>query len=89
MKVVVLYRPNSEHERPVSEFTREFERRFHGQEELQLVNIDSRDGNATAMLYDIVRYPAILVIQNDGYLQKSWEGEQFPMLDEVFSYAHV
>ncbi len=90
MKVVVLYRPNSEHERAVNEFTREFERRFRNQDEqLELVNIDSRDGNATAMLYDIMRYPAILVIQNDGYLQKSWEGDQFPLLDEVFAYAHV
>ena len=46
-------------------------------------------GSATATLYDIMRYPAILVLQNDGYLQKSWEGEQFPLMDEIFSYAHV
>jgi hypothetical protein len=88
MKVLVLYRPNSEHGREVEDFIREFQIRHHD-ERLEVLNIDTRDGSATASLYDVMRYPAILVLQTDGYLQKSWEGDQLPLMDEVISYAHA
>lgn len=88
MKVVVLYRPNSEHRRSVEEFMREFQRRYHDVR-LEALNVDTRDGMATAALYDIVRYPAIMVLQNDGFMQQLWEGEDLPRLDEILAYAHA
>ena len=88
MKVLVLYRPNSEHGRIVEEFIHDFQAR-HQDEHLEALNIDTRDGSATASLYDVVRYPAVLVVQADGYLQKLWQGEQLPLMDEVASYAHA
>lgn len=88
MKVLVLYRPESEHGRIVEEFIHEFQR-VHSEERLEVLNIDSRDGSATASLYDVMRYPAILILQNDGYLSKSWEGDSLPLMDEVVSYAHA
>lgn len=86
MKVLVLYRPNSEHARLVEEFVQNFQSR-HGDERLELVNIDTRDGNATASLYDVVQYPGVLVVQNDGSLQRSWSGEVLPLVDEVIAYV--
>ncbi|HEX4773964.1 MAG TPA: hypothetical protein VH234_00390 [Candidatus Saccharimonadales bacterium] len=88
MKVLVLYRPNSDHARIIDNFIRDFKQRY-AETRLEVLNIDSRDGIATASLYDVMQYPAILVLQNDGYLQKSWIGEQVPLLDEVFAYAHA
>jgi hypothetical protein len=88
MKVLILYRPDSEHGRIVEEFIREFQFRYSG-EHVEVINIDSRDGIATATLYDIMQYPAILVIRNDGAVQKVWMGEQMPLMDEVASYAAV
>lgn len=88
MKVLVLYRPNSEHGRVVEEFIHDFQSR-HGEERLEVMNIDTRDGSATASLYDVMQYPAILVLQADGYLQKLWQGERLPMMDEVVSYARA
>lgn len=86
MKVLVLYRPDSEHGRQVEEFIHDFQER-HGSHRLEIMNIDSRDGIATATLYDIMEYPAILVIQDDGMIQKSWAGSSLPLMDEVASYA--
>lgn len=86
MKVLVLYRPESEHGRIIEEFIHEFKRR-EAQAHIEVLNIDSRDGSATASLYDVMQYPAILVLANDGYLQKSWVGEEMPLLDEVTAYA--
>ena len=90
MKILVLYRPNSEHGRLVEEFIHEFEHRHRSHSNrLEVLNIDSRDGSSTATLYDVMQYPAILVLKDDGYLQKSWEGEQLPLMDEIISYAQV
>jgi hypothetical protein len=86
MKVLVIYRPNSEHGRVVEEFIRDFQQR-HTNERLEVLDIDSRDGSATASLYDIMQYPAILVLRDDGYLDKYWQGDQMPLLDEVAGYA--
>lgn len=89
MKVLVLYRPNSEHGRLVEEFIHDLQRRHSTIVHIEVLNIDTRDGSATATLYDIVRYPAVLVVQNDGYVQKIWEGENLPMMDEVVSYVRA
>ncbi len=86
MKVLILYRPNSEHARLVEEFIRDFQSR-HQSDHLEVLNLDTREGSSTASLYDIVQYPAILVVQDFGRLQKSWEGEQLPLMEEVASYA--
>lgn len=86
MKVVILYRPNSEHGRVVEEYVRDFEART-SVKQLEVLSIDTREGSATASLYDVMQYPAILVIQNDGYLQRSWQGETLPLMDELAAYA--
>jgi hypothetical protein len=86
MKVLILYRPNSEHGRLVEEFIHDFQAR-HQSDHLEVLNIDTRDGSATAALYDVMEYPAILVLQSDGGVQKIWQGGTLPLMDEVAAYA--
>jgi len=88
MKVLILYRPNSEHGRLTEEFIHEYETR-HQSDHLEVLNIDTREGSAIATLYDIMQYPAILVLQTDGYVQKVWQGDSLPLMDEVASYVRV
>jgi len=88
MKVLVLYRPHSEHGRVVEEFIHDFQA-SHRDERLEVLDIDTRDGSATASLYDVMQYPAILVLQTNGYPQKVWEGGHLPLMDEVASYARA
>jgi len=87
MKVIVLYRPNSDHARVVEEYLRDFQSQHASR--VEALSIDTREGSATATLYDVVRYPAILVIQNDGYVSKIWEGDPLPLMDEIASYANA
>jgi hypothetical protein len=87
MKVLVLYRPNSEHARLVEEFIRDY-KRHHEESQVEVLNIDTREGSAIATLYDIVQYPAILALQIDGGIQKVWQGPDLPRLDDVASYTH-
>lgn len=85
MKVVILYHPQSDHYRTVEEFARD----LHKQKgkKVDLVSLETREGAATASLYDIVEYPAVLAIREDGQLLKNWEGAMLPLMDEVAAYS--
>lgn len=86
MKVVILYRPNSEGSRVVEDFAREFARRYIDKK-LELVSVDTRDGSATATLYDVMKCPAVLALGDDGQIIHQWQGETMPLLNEVSYYA--
>jgi len=86
VKVLILYRPRSEYATEVESFIRDFKLRHEGGR-MEVLDVDSRDGMATASLYDVMRYPAILTLRDDGSVLKSWEGEQLPLMDEVAYYA--
>jgi hypothetical protein len=86
MRLLILYRPNSEHGRLIEEFVHEYQTR-HETAHLELLSIDTREGSATATLYDVMQYPAILALRSDGYIQKIWQGDQLPLMQEVAAYA--
>lgn len=87
MRLCFLYHPVSQHARLVEEYAREFTRR-HGQAP-ELISIDTRKGANTARLYDVVRYPALLVVEDDGGLAKYWQGDMLPLMDEVAGYLRA
>lgn len=88
MKLLVLYRPNSEHETEVESYVRDFQRRYEVGRKIEMVSMNTRDGAATASLYDVVSYPAILVLADDGSMVSYWQGMPLPLMDEVAGYAH-
>ena len=89
MKVCVLYRARSEHATKMEEFLREFQKR-QANRNIEVVDIDTREGTATASLYDVLSYPAILALTDDGQLLKSWVGEEVPpLMDELAYYVQA
>lgn len=86
MRTVILYHPNQEFAGMCEDFKRDFENR-HPDRQIELVSLDTVAGAELAKLYDIVRYPAIAVIGPDGSLQKVWQDQPWPLIDEVFSYT--
>lgn len=85
MKILVLYRPNSEQATNVETFIRDFKVR-HDSARMEVVDVDSREGIATASLYDVMQYPTILALRDDGSIMKSWEGVDLPLMDEIAYY---
>ena len=85
--MLVLYRPNSEHGRVVEDFIHDYQARQHIGK-LEVISIDTREGMAMASLYDIVQYPAIMVLRMDGGIVRVWQGETLPLMNEVASYAY-
>lgn len=86
MKVVILYRTHSEQATNVESFIRDFQT-SHRSGRLEVLDVDSRDGMAMATLYDVMQYPAILALRDDGSVLKSWEGDALPLMDEVAYYT--
>lgn len=85
MKVLVLYRPNSEHERRVLDFVRDFERQTS--KALEMVSLDTVDGASKARVYDITQYPAVMALDDNGSVLKLWMGEHLPLINEVSAFA--
>ena len=85
MRITVLYQSNTEGERPVTEFAREYERRTGRQ--LELLDVNTREGWSMASMYNIVRYPAVIALTDDGRMQQLWMEETLPLMNEVLYYS--
>lgn len=88
MRLLILYRPNSEHERTVDTFVRDFQRQHEVGKKIELISVDTREGAETAKVYDILEFPAVLALANDGSALNIWTGTPMPLMNEVAGYAH-
>jgi hypothetical protein len=85
MRLVILYHPKSDHIGLVDSYTQDF-RRFKGRN-IEKISLETVEGAEMAKLYDIVRYPALLVIGPDGSLSQQWQGTLLPLMDQLSYYA--
>ena len=85
----MLYRPRSDHGRVVEAFIRDFKYQHEfDANHLEVKDVDTREGSAMASLYEVMIYPAILVLADDGSLVKDWQGNTLPLMEEVIGYLH-
>jgi thiol-disulfide isomerase/thioredoxin len=85
MKVVALYRPKTEQEGKILDFARDYKQLRN--KDIELLSLDTVEGDDLAKIYDITSYPAILAIKDDGQLQHLWQGDNFPLMDELDYYT--
>lgn len=85
MKIVVLYRPNSEFARSTEEFVREFERRTS--KTIEKVNIDTPNGVRLMKLYGVMDHPTFIAVADDGRLLQTWTGKPMPLINDLAAYA--
>ena len=88
MKVVIVFRRNSDHGRMVEEFVHDF-KRLHPDANLEVKDLDTREGADAAKLYDVISPPATLALRDDGSMLNMWQGEQMPLMNEVASYLQM
>ena len=90
MRLVVVYRPNSEFARPVEMFIHEFKSRHEGPgRRMEVLSTESREGAAMMSLYDIMQHPVLMVLADDGQVVHYWAGSTLPLMDEVASYFYT
>lgn len=88
MKVLIFYRRNSETGRQVDEFVHDFAKRYP-ESELTLLDVDSVQGSQQADVYDVVDYPTVIAITNDGGTLQRWATGQLPLMNEVAYYTQL
>lgn len=85
MKAVVIYKQESDHAREVLDYLRDFERQTgHA---LETIDPETREGAGFCRTYDIVEYPSIAALSDDGVLQNLWRGRPLPTISEVSYYV--
>lgn len=85
MKAYVIYKYESDHARPVLDYLRDFEQRTG--RKLEVIDPETREGEAFCRTYDIVEYPTVLATDDNGVMQQKWRGLPLPLIDEVSYYA--
>lgn len=85
MRVVVLTRSNTDYTRTVDTFVTDFARQTGRQ--LEVIEADAAEAESLAQTYDIVDYPTILALSDDGQMQNMWAGTSLPTISEVSYYA--
>jgi len=88
VKLLFLYRPRSEYARELEQYVREF-KRLYPDKNVELLDVDSIQGEAKARLYDVVEYPAVIVIRDDdSSLVNCWTGQRLPTINDVISFLN-
>ena len=85
MRVVCVWREGEDYSRTVEEWIEAFERRTG--KEIESMSPDGREGAQFCRTYDIVEYPTIIAIDNNGAVLSMWPGKQLPLFDEVSYWA--
>lgn len=85
MRMLMLYRPNSEHAGEAEDYVHEYLTR-HPQASLGLVDADSPAGVDMARLHGITNFPAILALRDDGAFLQLWQDEHLPLMNELDFY---
>lgn len=85
MRVAVVYRYESDHAREVLSYLRDFSRQTG--REIEEIDPDSPEGAHFCRTYDIVEYPTLVALSDDGQLQHLWRGRPLPTISEVSFYA--
>lgn len=85
MKAIIIYRAESDHARAVEDYLRDFKSQTG--RELETLDPDSKEGIDFCSVYDIVEYPTVAALSDDGHLQSSWPGLPLPTISELSYYA--
>ena len=85
MRVIVVYKDNTDYAREVGDYLRDFARQTgHA---LETLDPETPDGISLCQTYDILEFPTIIALSDDGALQNMWRGRPLPTISEVSYYA--
>lgn len=85
MRAIIIYKEDSEHGRTVTDYLRDFTRQTG--RTLETIDPDTKEGADFCRAYDIVEYPSVIALSDNGQLQNFWKGLPLPTIAEVSYYA--
>jgi len=85
MRVVVVYKEETDYARSIIEYLRDFEHQTG--HILETLNPETPAGIDFCRAYDIIEYPTMIALSEDGMVQNSWRGIPLPTISEVSYYV--
>ena len=83
--MVAVYKDNMDYTRSIDTFMEDFARQTG--RVLERLDPESREGELFCRTYDIVEYPTVIALSNDGQMQNMWTGSVMPTISEVSYYV--
>jgi len=83
--VVVLYKVATDYARQVEDYLVDFKRQTG--HDLETMNPESPNGISFCEAYDILEFPTLVALSDDGHVQNQWRGVPLPTISEVSYYV--
>jgi hypothetical protein len=84
MRIVVVFKEKTDYASTVTDFLRDFE--YQTGHKLETLDPETPDGVQFCETYDIVEYPSIVAMSDDGILQNFWRSLPLPTISELSFY---
>ena len=85
MRVVVVYKEETDYARQVIDYLRDFEHQTgHA---LEVLDPESAAGVEFCRTYDIMELPTMIALSDEGQMQNTWVGLSLPTISEVSYYV--
>ena len=81
MRVAVVWRDNTDYAREVTEWMSEFSRETG--REVESIDPDTVDGEIFVRARDIMQFPTVLALTDDGVVLTEWRGKPLPQFSDV------
>jgi len=85
MRVVVVFKDRTDTTRDVETFLRDFTHQTG--HELESLDPESMAGIDFCRAYDIVEYPSVIALTDEGQMLNLWRGIPLPTISEVSYYV--
>ena len=85
MRVVVIYKDNTDYTRTVLDYLHDFERQTGHQ--LETIDPETPGGIQFCETYDIIDYPTTIAICDSGVMQNEWRSLPMPTISELSYYV--
>ncbi len=85
MRVVVVYKEQTDYARQVLDYLRDFEHQTG--HVLETIDPETAAGVDFCKTYDLMEFPTMVALSDDGSIQNSWQGLPLPTISEVSYYV--
>lgn len=85
MRTFIVFKEQSDHARPVLDYLVDFNRQTGKQ--LATIDPETREGADLCRVYDVVEYPTIVAVDDNGVMQNMWRGLPLPTISELSYYV--
>jgi len=85
MRVVVVYKDQTDYARSIIDYLRDFQQQTG--HILDTLDPETPEGIDFCRAYGIIEYPTMIAISEDAVMQNSWRGLPLPTISEVSYYV--